>query len=758
MKKYYLLLILVLSVGLTHAKFEVSLLRYLNDGTLAPRNYFHIKFEDDSDLSAPSQHWRLYRKAITQGYPLVLVKDFGPRSPGDVVEYSDITYSTTDQYEYEYWMIRTYGSGGFTETSVSKPVYFRNVPEPDWDDTFSSLSGTTGVTYHGLTYDADITLVKSSNHEGVVAPVVIVDGFDPENNRDFFSTKPANTRDNRGIYHLMQGSPRTGGSGPNFLENLLEDCHDVIIVNWHEGAGDMLGNEKLLRAIIRWVNSEKEWGDLTIIGPSMGGVISRIALAQMETDGEDHQTSLFVSFDSPHYGANIPLGLQMAFLRLTNPSLCDDGDAELYALAKSKLQNPAAKQLLKYYYHEGGDEDKIGQNMQRLLFTANLYSRFGYGDIGWPQNLRKIAISNGAAAQSDFSKDAPFLRVQPRLGGLEVYPLGGPYEEVYEKNGGCGDISADLSGENYFLLDNSPGGSLDLPLQLLESFQGSEHEADLKEVNRYPSHACFIPLASAIGLQLDDVNTRNYGSMPLIHPNHTPTITTLNSKSIPFDALKLQPSNEEHVTINKGTAAWTLNEIKNATIPVNLYIPKNDGSAPTYILANGEIKTHVAKENIYFSKSTTNAFIVEPGAKHDAKAGTTIHWRPGFHVKNGGYHHSKIIPGIGECEPCTNCREISFSASNDTFNPKGRIEKSENDGYIEIFPNPSITGIVHVKIRTREASTFSHFTAFTPTGEIIYTENTSSGEATLSLGVNPGVYIIQATTNNQQFQEKLIIQ
>ena len=49
---------------------------------------------------------------------------------------------------------------------------------------------------------------------------------------------------------------------------------------------------------------------LVIVGPSMGGQMSRYALAYMEKHNIPHNTRLWVSIDSPHLGANIPIGIQ----------------------------------------------------------------------------------------------------------------------------------------------------------------------------------------------------------------------------------------------------------------------------------------------------------------------------------------------------------------------------------------------------------------------------------------------------------------
>ncbi len=67
-----------------------------------------------------------------------------------------------------------------------------------------------------------------------------------------------------------------------------------------------------LNYILKGNNSQEQ---LVVIGPSMGGQITRYALKTMENnildyDYRGHNTRLWVSFDSPHQGAYIPLSIQ----------------------------------------------------------------------------------------------------------------------------------------------------------------------------------------------------------------------------------------------------------------------------------------------------------------------------------------------------------------------------------------------------------------------------------------------------------------
>ena len=72
----------------------------------------------------------------------------------------------------------------------------------------------------------------------------------------------------------------------------------------------------------------------------MGGQISRYALAYMEANNIEHNTRLWVSIDSPHLGANIPIGLQT----LVRQVMSDNALAQDFV--NNHLGSAAAKQQL----------------------------------------------------------------------------------------------------------------------------------------------------------------------------------------------------------------------------------------------------------------------------------------------------------------------------------------------------------------------------------------------------------------------------
>ncbi len=65
---------------------------------------------------------------------------------------------------------------------------------------------------------------------------------------------------------------------------------------------------------------------LVLFGHSMGGLMARIALARMEADGGTHPVALYISYDSPHSGVNVPQGMQYLKLKLDEWAAMTEAD------------------------------------------------------------------------------------------------------------------------------------------------------------------------------------------------------------------------------------------------------------------------------------------------------------------------------------------------------------------------------------------------------------------------------------------------
>ncbi len=103
----------------------------------------------------------------------------------------------------------------------------------------------------------------------------------------------------------------------------------------------------------------------------------------MEQDNVDHNVKLYVSFDVPHLGANVPIGMQKGAQYL--------GLEYIDALGLNPLNNPWSKQSLLHHY---------------LAYSQYPAGVPGYRDefqtmvdnLGFPQQCRNIAFNNGSTS------------------------------------------------------------------------------------------------------------------------------------------------------------------------------------------------------------------------------------------------------------------------------------------------------------------------------------------------------------------------
>lgn len=252
-------------------------------------------------------------------------------------------------------------------------------------------------------------------------PIIIIDGFDPGDKRkilDADSDLPP--QKHRSISEMMQyldnnGNPRI------LIKELNTKGYDVIIVNHPnytcsegieiDGGADYIERNALthvtlyqhINQLLSQNNSQEE---LIIVGPSMGGQISRYALAYMEANNIEHNTRLWVSVDSPHLGANIPIGLQS----LLRQVMSDNAMAQDFV--ENQLGSIAAKQQL-IEQLSGWDNTNLqqqflngrtisqgfSQTRGHPYFTQYYDNLFNNGIVasnGYPQNTRSVALVNGS--------------------------------------------------------------------------------------------------------------------------------------------------------------------------------------------------------------------------------------------------------------------------------------------------------------------------------------------------------------------------
>ena len=396
------------------------------------------------------------------------------------------------------------------------------------------------------------------NVNGILDKIMIItDGFDPEDENTFSN-----------LYNIT-----TYGNPPQNMFDILRDQGiDIVLLNFptyvrsedgatiNGGADYIERNGLILVQLIEDLKAlQNGSNEFVVLGPSMGGLITRYALTYMEQNTLIHNTALWISYDSPHRGANVPIALQYAVNYLAEVS----GDADMQALRDIRLNSNAAKQMLLDHYsgHLQGGSTYLQDNSLQLPIPHEYRTTFTttMDALGFPTETRNIAIINGsldammvespgvtildgsfdfgsnigADITLHFTPDAATANyeidyIQPTYLGIPVGDAFYSYAESPSYTAG---------------LDSAPGGTF-----IFESFFGSDptpFEQDIINALQVESFS-FIPTLSSL-----NVNEQNW------------YYDVNGSESIPFDAYAGGNDNEPHMTFHEEYATFLYQEIMN---------------------------------------------------------------------------------------------------------------------------------------------------------------------------------------------------
>src|SRR5690554_2679098 len=222
-------------------------------------------------------------------------------------------------------------------------IRFQNIPDGAIypERTFSETITAT-ISYQGYDeaqayYGQGEFEIFLDTYNGILnKPIIVLDGFDPG--------------DSRSIGDIYAG---LSFGGQNFADVLRNEGFDIVVLNAPvytsngkviDGGSDYIQrNAMVLIALIEQLNADKVGEEeLVILGPSMGGLIARYALTYMEANNLETETRLYISADTPHRGANIPISIQY----LINYFAEQVGDATAQLVVNQLLKSPAAKEML----------------------------------------------------------------------------------------------------------------------------------------------------------------------------------------------------------------------------------------------------------------------------------------------------------------------------------------------------------------------------------------------------------------------------
>lgn len=462
-----------------------------------------------------------------------------------------------------------------------------NVPAADLS-IYGEANNYKGIGEYDIYLSPDNILDK---------PIFVVDGF------DF-----GDTRNTQSIYELLNFDDN--GTPSNLADLVRDEGFDVIILNFPiytreadnaviDGGVDYIErNAMLLVELIQNINEQKVGSaENVIIGPSMGGLISRYALNYMENQSLSHETRLWISFDSPHHGANVPIGFQHLFnymaYGLNLGGLAGDQSIEaLRPVVDGMLKSPAARQMLTDQFEPHlANNSIVNFNNNLKLPMAHPFKNIFYNSMGalttsgFPENLRKVSIINGSGNGTPY----PDKNNAPILPGREILNTtftvitaitDATFKVRYTPAASATnrvsylfidsiflcfcDLTASANSEAFSYsngIDAGMGGLFDIGA--LTGAFGTDDPLIANFLGALQTdYFNFIPSVSSMALQLTNNQPDWF---------HVPTGLTTGravNNVTPFDAWYIPVNNEPHVTLTEGNVEFALYEILQPTLSI----------------------------------------------------------------------------------------------------------------------------------------------------------------------------------------------
>lgn len=391
-------------------------------------------------------------------------------------------------------------------------------------------------------------------------PFVFVEGIDFGNDHlptrngtfgwDAFSSGSAT-----GQYAMLQLMPY-------WIDTLQQHGYDLVLVDFYDGARDIRENAALVEKIIHLCNVHKNSNEsIVVAGASMGGLISRYALRNMELQNKTHCTRLYISIDAPHLGAYIPMSLQSALYFMAPYSSAAN------SFVYDKLERPAAQQLL---FYQWGATNQL-QPANFLSFQSELNS------MGLPQNCRNIAVANGNKTGIGLSTNItePLLtescNASNLVGGdefrLKFFPI--PGSNDYVENTSTHRVIADLKlteiDIDFLSLSISQYSSRPkISVNALPfDYSCGGYSSSIKDfVDAINETASFNSACGTINNDQFELYHNFVPTSSALHCNANVPFTAINEDDIPFDNWHAPSGNNQpHSGINYANLAFLAQEV-----------------------------------------------------------------------------------------------------------------------------------------------------------------------------------------------------
>ncbi|MCB0281778.1 MAG: T9SS type A sorting domain-containing protein [Calditrichae bacterium] len=718
--------------------FESNMLKLQND-KIVETSPDVLPYQDKQVFAVSA----LRKQSWTKEINFVLDKNFSFSNKKNIPQFYEIDFGDGNGYRplrlNESVKIRYADSG---EKTVKVKTYYQNqlltayfsISVMEFDESIQPdiwwEHEVAAYDYDSIPAEYDAYVFFGKQHNEIVKPIIFAEGFDFDDELRW-----------QELYELLDRE--------NFISTLRGEGYDVIILNWRNPTDYIQRNSLALITLIERVLSLKQGKEPILLGgASMGGLVGRYALALMEQQGKNHQSRLFISFDSPQNGANIPLGVQHWVKFFADY----DATAKMFLRA---LNSPGAQQMLAYHHLSFPEKNQLQIELEQDLQALNNYpSR---------KRMTKLAVSNGSGAganglQLGYSE----VPMQPGDkiiswkrrnflvdvdGDVWAVPNLNPRTRIFE--GRVDILGPDYDAHQSYVegtlpYDNAPGGWRSTQEQIAAVNPRTEilgATVSLGNIStNFPRHA-FIPTISALDL-------RDENGYPLSLMTDISADSNLADKS-PFDDIYFAQStvNEEHVDITPGNSQFLLKYIEQQDTVLFLNSYTINWDEPVF----RAVDSIITGSNFYIGNEGSVEF----------DAGDKITLKPGFHSALGSDFHAHVKISAVELRKdflSLNKENTEEEKNSINFN---QDQKPEIFDLLPNYPNPfNPLTTVTLKIAKTGHVRLSVYDTNGRCVAVLREENFNPGIYNIKWDASSlasGIYYIHMLAGNQSFVQKSIV-
>lgn len=350
--------------------------------------------------------------------------------------------------------------------------------------------------------------------------------------------------------------------------NELSQIYDIIYLKYNNDTDDLLRNGKLLRKALQIVNNNRfsVSDDTYVVGLGVGGVIARIGINMMESEGENHRVCKFIAVNSPFRGVNIPLALQGLIRHIQNlPRKVKRRIPEIIQranLIENHMQNDMLKSLVIQRLNEN-NECTNSLNANWLNVNDSYLVK--------PKNCKSVSIVSLTSAQKSEKLFEINGKYHIPFGNFKAHINGYPTNSISQIYKGKTKVSIigigkerefSITGNNSVLpLDQDAGQKI--------SISSLKNLTSLFTITVYKPNVTYVPCYSAFDMtksdfdaikDLDNITTSKFDKCKVVYsdcsyPDYSPMLPAL--------AYELIPHIEGQTSDVLGTTELTLTNIPN---------------------------------------------------------------------------------------------------------------------------------------------------------------------------------------------------